>query len=238
MKLTQDHIQKLFRFTRKHYVEHYDLQTELVDHLAHGIEEQWQKNPELSFDEALQREFEKFGVFGFMGVVEEKSAAMRKKYLIVVLGFFKDFFKLPKVLLTVFLVGLVTIIIWNIPIGFRYGSVLGILFAHVIVVFFVLFKNRSNNELEMVKQGNKWLLKDQIYSYGNWVNFLNLFPILLNTGILRGAMPMDTIWVILGFATLIVLTGIPTYIILYIVPSKAEELLANTYPEYNFEYVL
>lgn len=236
MKLTQDHIQELYKFTRKHYVEHYDLQTELVDHLANGIEEQWQENSKLSFDEALQNEFKKFGVFGFMEVVKEKSAAMRKKYLKVVLGFFKDFFKLPKVLLTVFLVGLVAIILWNIPIGFRYVSILGILFAHVIVVFFIIFKNRSNNELEMVKQGKKWLLKDQIYSYGNWVNFLNLFPILLNTGILRDDMPVDSIWVILSFAALIVLTGILTYIILYIVPSKAEELLAQTYPEYNLRH--
>ena len=40
MQLTPAQIQKLYAFTIKHYVVHYDLQTELVDHLANGIEEQ------------------------------------------------------------------------------------------------------------------------------------------------------------------------------------------------------
>jgi hypothetical protein len=54
-------IDHLFTFTRQHYVEWYDLQSELVDHLANAIETQWQENPKLSFNEALNKEF-KFGV--------------------------------------------------------------------------------------------------------------------------------------------------------------------------------
>ncbi len=37
-KVSPQEIQRLYRFTREHYVEYYDLQTELVDHLATGIE--------------------------------------------------------------------------------------------------------------------------------------------------------------------------------------------------------
>jgi hypothetical protein len=33
---------------------------------------QWQENPKLSFNEALNKEF-KFGVFGFMDVVEKRQ---------------------------------------------------------------------------------------------------------------------------------------------------------------------
>lgn len=36
--LSKEDIQNLYTFTRQHYVEHYDLQTELVDHLANDIE--------------------------------------------------------------------------------------------------------------------------------------------------------------------------------------------------------
>jgi len=39
MKLTESQIEQLFTFTQKHYVDWYDVQTELVDHLANGIEE-------------------------------------------------------------------------------------------------------------------------------------------------------------------------------------------------------
>ena len=72
MKLTSSQIDHLFTFTRQHSVEWYDLQSELVDHIANAIETQWQENPNRSFDEALQLEFKKFGVFGFMDVVEKK----------------------------------------------------------------------------------------------------------------------------------------------------------------------
>ncbi len=64
MKVNQEQIASLYAFTKKHYVEFYDLQTELVDHLANAIEAQWENNPEIPFEEALQIEFKKFGIFG------------------------------------------------------------------------------------------------------------------------------------------------------------------------------
>lgn len=38
MKLTKTQIQNLYTFTKNHFVEYYDLQTELVDHLVNDIE--------------------------------------------------------------------------------------------------------------------------------------------------------------------------------------------------------
>jgi len=52
MTLTEEHIDQLYKFTRKHFVEHYDVQTELVDHLANDIEQIWIDQPKLSFEEA------------------------------------------------------------------------------------------------------------------------------------------------------------------------------------------
>ena len=71
MKLSKEQIDRLYQFTSQHYVEYYDLKTELVDHLANAIEEQRAANPNISFDEALQKKFKKFGVFGFSDVVEQ-----------------------------------------------------------------------------------------------------------------------------------------------------------------------
>ena len=42
MELTKNQIDELYKFTRKHYVYHYDVQSELVDHLANDIENIWQ----------------------------------------------------------------------------------------------------------------------------------------------------------------------------------------------------
>lgn len=55
MKINDSQLEQLYTFTQKHYVEWYDLQMELVDHLAHGIEAQWQENPSLNFEDALQK---------------------------------------------------------------------------------------------------------------------------------------------------------------------------------------
>jgi len=52
MKLTSQQIQQLYKFTRQHYVEYYDVQTELVDHLANDIEQIWKEQPNLSFEKA------------------------------------------------------------------------------------------------------------------------------------------------------------------------------------------
>lgn len=73
MKLSTQQIEQLYAFTRQHLVEWYDLQSELVDHLANAIEQEWEQNPNRTFEEILNKEFQKFGVFGFMGVVEERQ---------------------------------------------------------------------------------------------------------------------------------------------------------------------
>ena len=102
MKLTPEQIDRLYQFTRQHYVEWYDLQTELVDHLANSIEAQWQENPKISFEDALQIEFKKFGIFGFMDVVEKRQAALNKRYNKIVWQHFKAFFTIPKIVITLF----------------------------------------------------------------------------------------------------------------------------------------
>src|SRR5678815_2464849 len=101
MKLTPEQIDRLYQFTIKHYVEYYDLQTELVDHLANAIEQQWQENPKISFEDALQVEFKKFGIFGFTGIVEKRQAVLNKKYKGIVWQQMNDFFRLPKIIGTV-----------------------------------------------------------------------------------------------------------------------------------------
>ncbi len=63
--ITTEETKKLFKFCHVHFVYHYDLQVELVDHLASSIEEQWETNPELSFEEALYNTFRKFRDYRF-----------------------------------------------------------------------------------------------------------------------------------------------------------------------------
>src|SRR6187549_3570305 len=97
MKLTSEQIDRLYQFTIQHYVEYYDLQTELVDHLANAIEQQWEEDPKISFEEALQKEFTKFGIFGFSDMIDAKRRALEKRYGKIVLGHLLEFFKIPRI---------------------------------------------------------------------------------------------------------------------------------------------
>lgn len=102
-KITPEHIDALFAFTKKHLVEHYEVQVELVDHLANAIEAQWKENPKISFEEALDKEYKSFGVFGFSGLVEQKQAALQNHYWTIIKKEFISFFTIPKIILSVVL---------------------------------------------------------------------------------------------------------------------------------------
>lgn len=102
-RITPEHIERLFAFTRKHLVEYYDVQAELVDHLANAIEEQWKENETVSFDQALDYEYKKFGVFGFSALVEQKQMALNRHYGQLIKEEMREFFSVPKVMLSMLL---------------------------------------------------------------------------------------------------------------------------------------
>jgi len=79
MKLSKEQIEELFTFTHKKGVRWYDLQCELVDHLALQIEAEISKDPHLSFEEAVKIIYKRFGIFGFSKIVQEKEAQVRKQ---------------------------------------------------------------------------------------------------------------------------------------------------------------
>ena len=98
--VTPEETKKLFEFCREQNVEHYDLQVELVDHLASSIEEQWENNPVLTFEEALYKSFGKFGSRGFTEIFNVKKKELANKYTKLHLQFFYRFFRWPQILLT------------------------------------------------------------------------------------------------------------------------------------------
>ncbi len=78
MTLSNEQIQQLFLFTEKKFVRWYDLQVELVDHLANKIEAEMEANSTLSFERALANVYAGFGIFGFAQIVREKEKSLRK----------------------------------------------------------------------------------------------------------------------------------------------------------------
>ncbi|WP_432672405.1 hypothetical protein [Flavobacterium sp. SM2513] len=228
MKLNEAQIEKLYLFTRQHFVEYYDLQTELVDHLANAIEAQWQLFPTRTFDEALQIEFQKFGVFGFMDVVEKRQSALNKKYGKIVWSHFKNFFRFPQIMGTFSVVGILFFIL-------KMSLYSNIFFISLVVILLVLFfvelfrnarKLKKNNE----ETGKKWLFKEILAGYGQGSAFLYI-PLQF---VLHFKGDLSNNYILLFASLFIVSLALGQYIILVIIPNKAEVYLKETYPEYQF----
>ncbi|MGL2962674.1 hypothetical protein ACSVH2_02505 [Flavobacterium sp. RSB2_4_14] len=228
MKLSKDQIEKLYVFTRQHYVEYYDLQTELVDHLANAIEEQWQENPKLSFEQALQLEFKKFGVFGFMEVVDKRKGALHSKYNKMVLKELKSFFSLPKIIGTFSSIGILYYLLKFFQEGYEIMQwLIGFLIVSFIIGIVFLLKKQK---METVKTGKRWLLKDIIFGYSSVSGVLNI--VVQFACRLSGNHYPE--WFLAVFSLLFVVLFLTSYIVLILIPSKASDYLKETYPEYEF----
>ena len=230
MKLTTQQIDQLYNFTRQHYVEWYDLQSELVDHLANAIETQWQENPNLTFDEVLNKEFQKFGVFGFMDVVEEKQKFLDKKYRKLIWEYYKEFFRLPKIILTIALI---------------YGVYLSINFFEkpkrifficcafgLLISWFYVYKMKRKKHQKSLQTDKKWLFEETT----NNVNNISLWVIPSLIFNLFGLISIDENWrnwYSFPASFFLVLVALFYYILLKIIPKKISEELAKTYPEYS-----
>lgn len=226
MKLSKSQIQQLYSFTEKHYVEWYDLQTELVDHIAIGIENQIQENPILEFNQALKIEFKKFGVFGFMNVVEERQRSLSRKYIYIMIGYIKEWFGLPKIIISITM----TYLIYAL-----YNSNYGNYFYYFILLVVCLFgivkayklKKEFNKKEKLT--GKKWMFQEMIFKTSS-ANFLVLFLNMFNIYSFTETPAVWLLWLLAAFTTLLILVS---FITLELIPSRAEKLLQDTYPEYK-----
>jgi len=228
MKLTEIQIESLYQFTRQHYVEYYDVQVELVDHLANDIEQIWEQQPELSFNDARDKSFKKFGVFGFMNVVESKEAQMTKKYFKLVLKFAKEWLSLPKIVLTILLLfGFYQLQQYS----FGYQIYLGIFITSTITQFIMLINNGRKLRQKQKRTQKKWLFEHvlSIQGLGNTAFvFIYFFRISSGEEFLAMGDFKRAYSALLITAFLII-----SYITLVVIPKKTVGLLVQTYPEYQ-----
>ena len=229
-KVSPEEIENLCAFTRRHYVEYYDVQTELVDHLANGIEKQWEENPDLVFQEALEKEFRKFGIFGFTEVVEERQKAMEKKYLRLLFKETQPLLIRPLILLPFILsVGICY---------FLLGTDLGYDALHVAILAFCIFQMIYLFKLNFLlkKKRNKkkkiFLLEQKILSMGGfstlfllpfyWMNISSYLEISGNQ--------VEKVFLSLVISSLFLLS----YVCLNHLPNKKDKILRNVHPEMNY----
>ncbi|GAB4153976.1 MAG: hypothetical protein Tsb0033_01310 [Winogradskyella sp.] len=228
MKLTQSQIQDLYAFTRKHFVEHYDLQTELVDHLANDIETMWQDKPKLSFEDARDKAFKKFGIFGFMEAIEQKQKAMNKRYMRYFWNELKLWFRLPQVLTT-----LTLFIIFYVSFISAYANMISVVFYIGIAIWCSYKGIQLNRQFRRRKEksNKKWMMEEMIYKQAGGTTLV-LMSQLYNVFMISEKFSGNTgavVFFSLAFTILVLIC----YISFQLIPDKAEELLNETYPEFS-----
>lgn len=153
MTLTEEQIEDLFRFCQKKYVHWYDLQIELVDHLAERIEEEMTVNGNLSFEAALQKVYAGFGLFGFAHVVQERSRALEKQAGRTWRRAVKAYFTWPKLAMTAAVFMMFYTIGTLLPPAWRAGLLLSVLLVGFVreIVLIRRFRRAEMKNLLLTK---------------------------------------------------------------------------------------
>jgi hypothetical protein len=231
MPFTSEQIDNLYAFTRKHFVEHYDLQTELVDHLANDIETIWNTQPKLSFEAARDQAFKKFGVFGFMDVVEERSKAMNKQYMKLLWHYIKDWFKSPQLSFTL-LVGTVFYYMLQYNITFH---ILVWTFVAVGIGSLVLTIINQRKRKKILAEGKKiWMFEDIINQY-SFFGYL-IAQLVLNSYNLIDANALSPVAAFCS-SIVFVFLALGIYCAIIVIPKNAQKHLQDIYPEYKFKKI-
>lgn len=96
--LTDKHIDYLYLVCEEHGVRYYDLQTEIVDHLAAVIESELEKDPSKNFFKAVDETVASFGKNCLTKIADAEKIAISKAFYIKYNGLLKKYFSLPYIL--------------------------------------------------------------------------------------------------------------------------------------------
>jgi len=230
-KLSSEQVDSLFAFCRKHYVNQYDLQIELVDHMATSIEEQWEENPTLSFQDALNNTFGKFGIFGFAKVREQKQKALEIKYRNLLIKYTIEFYRLPKLILTLACTLVFFMLFRIIPNPF--WMIIPYFFALAGLIIYYMYWLYPKRYKINIKDGMSFMLLDYLKGKQFTAALVLQIPILsfnisnsMDYHLLRHIVPA----LIISF--LLILLTIFLYISLFILPIKVREHFIEQFPQF------
>lgn len=166
-QISQEENIQLMDFCKRKGVDFLDLRIEIADHLAHAIVDYWATHPEASFEQALQVEYRKFGIFGFTDVCADYSNRMLTKYGRV-------FLKELQVSLSVKFVGLILfggVLFFQLLTQVSESHIIlewltqGFIIGAPILVTLQYFKNKR------IIKGAKLLLLNTPFQYTIWFNY-------------------------------------------------------------------
>ncbi len=220
-KISEEENKQLFKFCNRHSVHHYDLQVELVDHLASAIEEQWETDLEFDFSKALKNTFGKFGITGFSKIKQQKERELRRKYNRLLWKYFIEFYRWPKVVMTfVFTIGLFTLFQSTSK-----PSWIVLTYFLLILIFGVYYYfNFTRNDFKIkLKPGKSFILINYLKSVQISIIVLVQFPLQSLTAYNLFEKHSYNQWVMFAISFFMVAFSILLYGQFFFVPKKIKE---------------
>jgi len=229
--LSKEQIDSLFDFTRKHYVEYYDLQVELVDHLANDIEQIMSNNDKVGFDAARDKAFKKFGITGFYDVVSSKMWQMQKEYYKLIFKHFLSLLASRIIIISITILAILSYI-------FRYSKYniyffTGIIIVLTVVATYLMFVN-NHRMGKRIKNKDKVLLVEVVSaSLGNSLVYFNLLFNLLSF-IFRHKSNNESSELIANYSVLFGLLLVVTVLFWYVATQNASIEIRKKYRKKYF----
>lgn len=107
MKLTNEQILEIRNFVGSHGIRYYDVQLEIIDHMACNVEQLMTAHPGLTLNEAIAQTHVEFGEAGFKVIQEAMRKSLQKRYWKLFRAVFTSYLKPVYLLLEVGLVYLI-----------------------------------------------------------------------------------------------------------------------------------
>ena len=232
-QLTEEQIEKLFKFVKSKYVHFIDVQYEIVDHLASAIEEKQEENPTMSFDRALREEYSKFPITGFATMTAEKHTALTRFWYKKVFQYILGYFKLPKIIIS-------AAIAFLISQGLIHGNT-----RHLVIMYFTLILLALTGIVYRSKKGfefkkglrEKYLVTNTYISLfsGLWVLYFYC-PIYWSIESLTIVEPLSystlQVWLLSIYITIV---SILMYAFVFVFPEMLKQELAEKYAHLNIK---
>ena len=145
MKLTAEQIEYVSNYVKSFDIKWYELQVEFTDHMVNSMEEIWEKDPGLTFDQVKQNAANKFvGDSSFKSIQEERKRILQKEYNRSQRKMIAEFLKFPKIIGSLLLGFLAYQGSFFFEKPNKYLAVLfALLFVFVIPSSYQLIKNRK-----------------------------------------------------------------------------------------------
>jgi hypothetical protein len=234
--LTEGQISDLFLFCEENEIKFYDVQIEMVDHLASAIEQKWAENPGLTYEDALWSVYDDFGASGFRKIRTVKEKALQRKYNRIQWSHIADFFRLPKIILTLASCFAMFLVFKHIDGDYRIVfSILGLfivgVFTYYLFYFQKTFRIETNTDKNFAMLDYFKHLKGQFIYYAVFppFNFLIWSYVLFNKfEISSGELFLrDSI-----LALFFVLWFLLMYVFGYFLPKRIVADFRNEFPQF------